>query len=101
MAEMFMATELARSLMYAAAIKLRDDPGDARAYVAAAKVKADKCARLVAQLAVQLHGGIGTTDEFRVGHYLKHIEVLTQQFGGTQTHVRRYQKLRQTPSVIS
>lgn len=94
MVEMFMATELARSLMYAAAIKLRDGADDARAYVAAAKVKADKGAQLVAQLAVQLHGGIGTTDELKVGHYLKHIEVLTKQFGASRTHVNRYQQLR-------
>lgn len=94
MVEMFMATELARSLMYAAAIKLRDGSADARSYVAAAKVKADKCARLVAQSAVQLHGGIGTTDDLKVGHYLKHIEVLSKLFGTTQTHINRYQKLR-------
>lgn len=77
MVEVFMATELVRSLMYAAAIKLRDGTDDARAHVAAAKVKADKGARLVAQFAVQLHGGMGTTDELKIGHYLKHIEVLT------------------------
>ena len=94
MVEMFMATELVRSLMYAAAIKLRDGTDDARAYVAAAKVKADKGARLVAQFAVQLHGGIGTTDELKIGHYLKHIEVLIHQFGATQSHISRYQSLR-------
>ncbi len=94
MVEMFMATELVRSLVYAAAIKLRDGTDDARSYVAAAKVKADKGARLVAQFAVQLHGGIGTTDELKVGHYLKHIEVLIQQFGTTQSHISRYQALR-------
>lgn len=94
MVEMLMATELSRSLMYAAAIKLRDGSADARYYVAAAKVKADKCARLVAQSSVQLHGGIGTTDDLKVGHYLKHIEVLTKLFGSTQTHINRYQKLR-------
>lgn len=92
--EMFMATELVRSLMYAAAIKLRDGTDDARACVAAAKVKADKGARLVAQFAVQLHGGIGTTDELKIGHYLKHIEVLIHQFGATQSHISRYQALR-------
>jgi len=94
MAEMFMATELARSLMYAAAIKLRDATADARAYVAAAKVKADKGARLVAQLALQLHGGMGTSDELKVGHYLKRIEVLIHQLGSTQSHIDRYEILR-------
>lgn len=93
MVEMFMATELARSLMYAAAIKLRDGADDACTYVAAAKVKADKGARLVAQFAVQLHGGIGTTEELKIGHYLKQIEVLIHQFGATQSHINRYQAL--------
>jgi len=94
MVEMFMATELARSLMYAAAIKLRDGSADARLYTAAAKVKTDKCARLVAQCSVQLHGGMGTTDDLKVGHYLKHIEVLSRQFGSTQSHIWRFQKLQ-------
>ncbi len=94
MVEMFMAAELARSLMYAAAIKLRDGSDDARAYVAAAKVKADKCAKIAAHHAVQVHGGIGTTDELKVGHYLKHIEVLTKQFGHTSTHLQRFKSLQ-------
>ncbi len=93
MVEMFMAAELARSLMYAAAIKLRDGSDDARTYVAAAKVKADKCAKVAAHHAVQVHGGIGTTDELKVGHYLKHIEVLTKQFGNTSTHLQRFKGL--------
>lgn len=93
MVEMFMAAELARSLMYAAAIKLRDGSDDARTYVAAAKVKADKCAKIAAHHAVQVHGGIGTTDELKVGHYLKHIEVLTKQFGNTSTHLKRFKAM--------
>ncbi len=94
MVEMFMAAELARSLMYAAAIKLRDGSDDARGYVAAAKVKADKCAKIAAHHAVQVHGGIGTTDELKVGHYLKHIEVLTKQFGNTSSHLQRFKTLQ-------
>lgn len=53
-----------------------------------------KGARLVTQAAVQLHGGIGTTDEPKVGHYLRHIEVLIHQFGATQSHIGHYQALR-------
>ena len=94
MSDMFMAVELSRSLMYAAAIKLRDGAADARAFIAAAKVKADKCAQQVAHSAVQLHGGIATTDELNVGHYLKRITVITQLFGSTQYHLRRFQQLR-------
>ncbi len=93
MVEMFMAIELLRSILFAAAIKLRDGADDARRYVAAAKVKADKAARLTAQFAVQLHGGIGTTDELKIGHYLKHFEVMIAQFGSTQSHLQRFCEL--------
>ena len=93
MADMFMAAELARSLMYAAAIKVRDADADASAFVAAAKAKADKCAKQVAHSAVQLHGGIATTEGLNVGHYLKRITVVANLFGSTQYHLQRYQQL--------
>lgn len=93
MADMFMAGELARSLMYVAAIKVRDGAADASAFVAAAKAKADKCAKQVAHSAVQLHGGIATTEDLNVGHYLKRITVAANMFGSTQYHLQRYQKL--------
>jgi len=96
MTEMLMAGELSRSLMYAAAIKLRDGTDDARLFVAAAKVKADKCAKLSSQAAVQLHGGIGTTDELKVGHYMKRIEVIRQLFGGADFHIARFKELQQS-----
>ncbi|MGV6808149.1 MAG: acyl-CoA dehydrogenase family protein [bacterium] len=93
MADMFMAGELARSLMYAAAIKLRDGSDDASAFIAAAKAKADKSARQVAYSAIQLHGGIATTEELNVGHYLKRITVASQIFGTTKYHLKRYSQL--------
>ncbi len=93
MTDMYMSTELARSLMYAAAIKLRDGADDARAFVAAAKAKADKCAKQVAHNAIQLHGGIATTDELNIGHYLKRITVVANMFGNTSFHLQRYKTL--------
>jgi len=93
MADMCMAKELARSLMYAAAIKLRDASADASAFVAAAKVQADQSAKLVGHYAVQIHGGIATTDELKVGHYLKRSVVNSKLFGSTEYHVQRYIQL--------
>lgn len=93
MSDMYMAGEVARSLMYAAAIKLREGDADASAFIAAAKAKADKSAKLVAHSAIQLHGGIATTEELKVGHYLKRITIATQLFGSTQYHVKRYSQL--------
>lgn len=90
MADMFIAKELSRSLMYAAAIKLRDQTDDAAKFVSAAKVKADRCARQVAHAAVQIHGGIGTTDELKISHYLKRILVNRDLLGSTDYHLQRF-----------
>ncbi len=93
MANMFMAQELAKSLMYAAAIKLRDGHSEARAFVSGAKAKADKSAQYVAHSAIQLHGGIATTDELNIGHYLKKITIASQLFGSTKFHISRFREL--------
>ncbi|WP_317932343.1 acyl-CoA dehydrogenase family protein [Halioxenophilus sp. WMMB6] len=93
MSDMFMALELSRSLMYAAAIKLRDNDRNASKFVAAAKVKADKCAQQVAHSAIQIHGGIATTDELSVGHYLKRITILSNLFGSSRHHLQRFNVL--------
>ena len=93
MVDMFMATELTRSLMYAAAIKLRDAAQEAPALVAAAKAKADRSGRAVAHSAIQIHGGIATTDELRVGHYLKRMTVTANLLGNTRYQVRRFAAL--------
>ncbi len=90
MANMFMALELTVSLMYATAIKMRDDSDDAAAYVAALKVKTDNCARDVAHGAFQLFGAMATTRECSVGHYLKRVATLRQRFGGTRFQLQRY-----------
>lgn len=90
MADMYMDLELTVSLMYAAAIKLRDRSADAARFVAALKVKADSCARRVAHSAFQLHGGIASSDECSIGHYLKRVTMITQFFGGTSYHLQRY-----------
>jgi len=48
-----------------------------------------RAARLVGQGAVQLHGGMGMTDELSVGHGFKRLTVIEQQFGGVAQHLRR------------
>ena len=93
MVDMYIASELARSLLYCAAIKCRDQSADAKAMIAAAKVRSDLSAKKVVESAIQIHGGIATTDELSVGHYLKRITVSSHLFGSTQYHLRRYGKL--------
>ena len=90
MADMYIDVELVTSLLYVAAIKVRDRAPDAGDFVAAVKVKADESARRVAHAAFQLHGGIATTNECQVGHYLKRITMIGQFFGGTEYHLQRY-----------
>jgi alkylation response protein AidB-like acyl-CoA dehydrogenase len=92
--DMFMAQELARSTVAFAARALED--GDARyraQAAAAAKVQAGRGGRLVGQEAVQLHGGMGMTDELAVGHYFKRLAAIDIQFGNADHHERRFAEL--------
>ena len=90
MADMFMEIELTRSLLMATAWKLDNGSADAAQCVSALKAKVGKAGRYVAHNAVQLHGGIGTTDEFSVGHYFKRIATIGVMFGSRDAHLTRY-----------
>jgi len=93
MVDMFMATEEAYSMALRATLLLGDDAERARA-VSAAKVSIGKLARFVGQAAVQTHGGMGVTDEMRVGHYFKRTTMLDSTFGNVDTHLKRYTALK-------
>jgi pimeloyl-CoA dehydrogenase small subunit len=93
LADMFMSVEQVVSMAYLATIKL-DAPAAERAKaVAAAKAQAGKLGRFVGQAAIQIHGGMGMTDEMRVGHYFKRMTVIESQFGNADHHVKRYADL--------
>ena len=78
-ADMYVALEQARSMAMMARLALSDDdPRARRKAVLAAKIQVDTSARQVGQEAVQLHGGIGMTMEYPVGHYLKRTTVLAR-----------------------
>ncbi len=76
MSNMLIQTELTRSLIYAACNASDNGHDDAARFVRAAKVKAATVGRKVSQEAIQLHGGIATTDEYIVGHFFKRITAL-------------------------
>jgi alkylation response protein AidB-like acyl-CoA dehydrogenase len=57
--------------------------------LAAVKVQINKSARYVGQQAIQLHGGIGMTEEYAVGHYFKRLTMLEAQFGDTEHHLAK------------
>jgi pimeloyl-CoA dehydrogenase small subunit len=93
MVDMFMAAEQATSMTYMVTLKL-DEADKARQLAAsAAKVQIGKSGKLISQDAVQIHGGMGMTDELNVGHYFKRVTMIESQFGNTDWHLRRYTEL--------
>jgi alkylation response protein AidB-like acyl-CoA dehydrogenase len=87
MADMKMQLELARSMSYYASLKLTAAASERRAALARAKVQLGQSMRFVGQQAVQLHGGIGVTDEYIVSHYFKKLTQLDISFGDTLHHL--------------
>ena len=86
-ADMKMQLELARSMSYYATLKLGEEPAVRRRAVAQAKVQLGNSARFLGQQAIQLHGGIGMTDEYIGSHYFKRLTTMEMQFGDTMHHI--------------
>jgi alkylation response protein AidB-like acyl-CoA dehydrogenase len=86
-ADMKMQLELARSMSYYASLKLNTPAPERRAAMARAKVQLGQSMRFVGQQAVQLHGGIGVTDEYIVSHYFKKLTQMEIAFGDTLHHL--------------
>lgn len=88
MVDMFTAAEQARSMAILASIRVQSgDVTERRWACAAAKVLVCESARLVGQQAVQLHGGMGVTDELNVSHYFKRLTVICASFGDADHHL--------------
>ena len=91
MADMVIATEQARSMATLAAVRADSTtPAERSRAVAAAKAYVLQSARLVGQQAVQLHGGMGVTDELVVGHYFKRLTMIALTFGDADYHLGRF-----------
>jgi alkylation response protein AidB-like acyl-CoA dehydrogenase len=86
-ADMKMQLELARSMSYYASLKLNSPAAERSAAMARAKYQLGVSMRQVSQEAVQLHGGIGVTDEYIVSHYFKKLTQLEMTFGDTLHHL--------------
>jgi alkylation response protein AidB-like acyl-CoA dehydrogenase len=95
---MFVHVEVLRSLLIEASVRAGSDDGEARAAVSAAKVQLATGGKYVSQQSIQLHGGIGITDEHDIGLYFKRMEALNRLFGDEDFHVRRYASL---PSSVT
>jgi hypothetical protein len=86
-ADVKMQLELGRSMSYYASLKLGEAPAERRRALAQAKVQLGNSMRFVGQQCIQLHGGIGVTDEYVAGHYFKRLTVLETTFGDTLHHL--------------
>ncbi|OBK80373.1 acyl-CoA dehydrogenase family protein [Mycobacterium sp. 1164985.4] len=93
MVDMYMELEQAVSAAYLAVLNLEAEPEVRARAVSAAKATVGRAARFIGQQSVQLHGGMGMTEELAIGHYFKRLTALQYEFGTTDFHVTRYAEL--------
>ncbi len=87
MADVKMQLELARSMSFFATLKLGDPAPARRRALSQAKVQLGQSMRFVGQQCIQLHGGIGVTDEYAASHYFKRLTVIEMTYGDTMFHL--------------
>jgi pimeloyl-CoA dehydrogenase small subunit len=91
--DMLTALEQARSMAYYATMMAAEtDAKERRRAIAAAKVQVGRSARFVGETAIQLHGGIGMTMEYKAGHYFKRLTMIDMAFGDADHHLRELAK---------
>jgi len=91
MADMFMQAEQARSMATLAAVKVSStDAQERRRTVSAAKARIGQALKYVGQQAVQLHGGMGVTNELPAAHHFKRLTMIEQTLGDTDYHLARF-----------
>ena len=94
MVDMFIEHEQTKSLAYMAAMRLSEGYNNAASKaLSALKVQVGKGGTFVGQNAVQLHGGMGMTNELNIGHYFKRLTAIETLYGNTDFHLRRYSTL--------
>ena len=93
--DMFNALELSRALVYRTAetIATSDDAENRARAASAAKVQIGRAGKLIGQQAIQLHGGMGMTDELFVSHYFKRLTMIGTLFGDADHHLKRFAAL--------
>lgn len=93
MVDMFIELEQSVSMTYMATIKLDESDAERAKAVSAAKVRIGRALKFVGQNAIQIHGGMGMTDELAIGHYFKRGTIIEGLFGSVDHHLRRYEGL--------
>jgi alkylation response protein AidB-like acyl-CoA dehydrogenase len=94
MVDMVISGEQAKSMAGLACAKVDSatDPGERKRVVSAAKIKIADACRHVAQEAIQLHGGMGMSDELKISHTFRRLTMIAQQFGDVDHHLDRFAK---------
>ncbi len=90
MAEMFMEYEQTKSLLYRATMAVAAGEADASRTISALKVQVGRAGRKIGQEAIQIHGGMGMTEEMYVGNYFKRLTMINSLFGNADHHLRRF-----------
>ncbi|MEM8942288.1 MAG: acyl-CoA dehydrogenase family protein [Pseudomonadota bacterium] len=93
MVETFMSFEQAKSIVYRAVCALEQGDADTRRTIHAMKVMIERCGKHVFEEAIQLHGGMGLTDELDIGHYAKRLMMINATFGDGDYHQTRFNAL--------
>jgi len=101
-ADVKMQLELARSMSYFASLKLGEPDAARRRAIAQAKYQLGNSMRFVGQQCIQLHGGIGVTDEYAAGHYFKRLTVIELTYGDTMHQLGEVaQRMQNTAGVFA
>ena len=90
LADMLIEEEQSRTMSAMASMRLLLEPDQRAAVASATKSRVSDAARFVGEQGIQLHGGIGMTDEYVIGHYYKRLMVIEKLFGTAEFHIRRY-----------
>ena len=93
MVDTFMSYEQAKSMLYRAVCALDNGDEDARRVVHALKVMTHKCGKHIFEEAIQLHGGMGMTDELDIAHYAKRLMMINTTFGDRDYHQSQFNAL--------
>lgn len=93
MVEMFMAGEQTKSLLYRAVCSLEGNSEDAQKDILALKVMVGRAGKQIGGEAIQMHGGMGITDELDVGHYVKRLMTINTLFGDADYQQQRFEAL--------
>ncbi|GAA4042744.1 acyl-CoA dehydrogenase family protein [Parerythrobacter jejuensis] len=90
MVDMYTEYEQSVSMTYLATLKLGESEVERKLAVSAAKVRIGQAAHHIGQEAIQIHGGMGMTDELAIGHYFKRLTVFDAEFGNVDHHMKRH-----------